>query len=450
MRTCRRVLLLSLVLLVAARLEAASHYVRSASSGSASGADWTNACTDFSGSCAVSSLVRGDTYYVGTGSYASRTFSTGQSGSALITIRGATAADHGTGTGWSNSFGVDVTQATWGSGGFTFTSSYWVFDGAVGPTWSTTPAQYGFKIGDGSGGAIQIGANLGPAITAITIAHLASKATTSDVEKLFLQGASQGGNHSSIAVSHSLLDTWQNCMMTRGQGGASSDDWLFEYNVVLNNSSTSANHGECLNPNERPMNRLVARYNWFRGNSGGAGLTGIIVANNSDNNNAVVYGNVIDSVSTGNGIITGTSQGNMNNALVYNNTFINSTTATLDWVNGPGSGNVARNNLVYNMDASVGNGWTVDYNMYRATTSTPAEAHGQTSGSGSPFMNLAGLNYHLSGATNAGVSLVAPYNVSPDGTMRGADGVWDRGALEYTGAIPTPPGIPTNLRVTVP
>jgi len=425
---------------------AANHYVRQGASGTATGADWTNACTDFTGSCAVGSLVRGDTYYVATGSYSSRTFSTAASGTTLIIIRGATASDHGTDTGWSSSFGVDVTQATWAAGGFVFTSSYWVLDGAVGPTWSTTPSQYGFKIADGSSGAFQIGASSGSALTSITIAHFASKATTSDVEKLFLQGATSGGNHSKIAVSHSLLDTWQNCMMTRGQGGASSDDWLFEYNVVLNNSSTSANHGECLNPNERPMNRLVARYNLFKGNSGNAGLTGIIVANNSDNDNGQFYGNVVDTVSTGNGIITGTSQGNMNNAVVYNNTFINSTTATQDWINGPGTGNVAQNNLVYNMDASIGSGWTHDYNAYFSTVNTPTETHRQT-GSSNPFVNLASRNYNLLAPSTAANALAAPFNVDAFGLVRGADGVWDRGALEYSGTSQSPPGAPTGLKI---
>src|SRR5580765_2268984 len=400
-------------------------YVRQAASGSANGLDWTNAFTDI-----PSSPVRGVTYCVATGNYASRTFSTAVSGTTPISIVGATVNDHGPATGWSDAFGVDVTQATWGAS-FTFTTLYWVFDGVAGPVWSTTPSQYGFKIADGSSGAFQIGAASGSSITSITIGHVASLATANDTEKLFLQGATQGGAHSFITIRHSLLNRWQNCMMTRGQGGVSSDDWVFEYNVVLNNSSTSANHGECLNPNERPMNRLVARYNWWKGNSGNAGLTGIIVANNSDNNNGQFYGNVIDTVSTGNGIITGTSQGNMNNAVVYNNTFINSTTATMDWVNGPGSGNLAQNNIVYNMDASIGSGWAHDYNWYRATTNTPVEALGQSGGSGSPFVNLATFNYHLIAATNAGLTLSSLFTTDADSKTRGSDGVWDRGALEF-------------------
>src|SRR5690242_20637237 len=107
--------LLGVILLFSPNADAASHYVRSGASGNGSGSDWANACTDFTGACAVASLVRGDTYYVGTGSYAGRTFNTPASGTLVITIKGATGADHGTSTGWSSAYGVDVTPATWTS-----------------------------------------------------------------------------------------------------------------------------------------------------------------------------------------------------------------------------------------------------------------------------------------------------------------------------------------------
>ena len=78
---------------------ASNHYVRAGATGDGSGSDWINACPDFTGSCAVSSLVRGDTYYVAAGTYGSRTFNTAESGTLVITIKGATASDPGTDTG---------------------------------------------------------------------------------------------------------------------------------------------------------------------------------------------------------------------------------------------------------------------------------------------------------------------------------------------------------------
>src|SRR5262249_909636 len=60
-------------------------YVRQGATGSGSGADWSNACTDFVGSCASSSLIRGATYYVADGNYAARAWNTGTSGTSVIT-----------------------------------------------------------------------------------------------------------------------------------------------------------------------------------------------------------------------------------------------------------------------------------------------------------------------------------------------------------------------------
>src|SRR5690348_11914306 len=94
-----------LLILVALPALGANHYIRAGATGNGSGTDWTNACSGFSGSCAISGLVRGDTYYVADGSYGSQTFDTANSGSSVITIIKATVANHGTATGWSDTFG---------------------------------------------------------------------------------------------------------------------------------------------------------------------------------------------------------------------------------------------------------------------------------------------------------------------------------------------------------
>jgi hypothetical protein len=124
-------------------------HVRKAASGTGTGADWTNACTDFTGNCA---LARGITYYVATGTYTGpQHISTAVSGTTLVTIKGATAADHGIATGWNNSFGVDVTQAkfSWfdtavffGFSTFWVDTSYITIDGNTGTDGS--PSTYGF------------------------------------------------------------------------------------------------------------------------------------------------------------------------------------------------------------------------------------------------------------------------------------------------------------------
>jgi hypothetical protein len=441
--------------------EAANHFIRAGASGTGNGADWTNGCTGFSGSCAVGSLVRGDTYYVATGSYAGPNFNTADSGSSVITIIGATAANHGTDTGWTNSYSVSSAdggaQALWTSG-ITFTSDYWVWDGAVGPVWDYTPGDYGFSFGTGLSRGVTIGTagsssgpTCGSANHDITMAHFYGKATSSDVEKEFEEGNTYGGVLSNVTFTDFLIDGWQGVLMTKSGNCSSAPytGWIIQYGVMLNGSSTSSNHGEWIDPNERPLSGVIIRYNVFRGNSGNAGETGVIVANNSNNDNAQIYGNVFDNNEVGNGIITGTSAGSLNNAVIYNNTFLNMPSVSGNALcgTGQGSGNVAYNNQFYNMSASVGGGCTTDYNAYFSTTNTPSETHGQT-GSGNPFVNSAGLNFRLVAETANGLNLGSPYNLDAAGNTRpGSDGIWSRGAYQFGGTVSSLPQPPTSLRI---
>lgn len=122
--------------------EAACHVITPTGSGSLDGSNWSNACAGFTGSCSPASLVRGDSYYLGSGTYVGGvTLNTAASGSTLITIKGANAGDHCTDTGWSS--GLDtgsspahfVSDATWsgsGSGNGTnwvINTSNWKIDG---------------------------------------------------------------------------------------------------------------------------------------------------------------------------------------------------------------------------------------------------------------------------------------------------------------------------------
>ncbi len=422
-RPCVLVLTCSLIL-APATARAASHYIRSSASGTTC-ADWgANACKAL-----PSSLVRGDTYYIAGGTYAGRTFSTPTSGALVITIKGATAADHGTSTGWSNSYSVESAQATWTSE-LVFATSYWVFDGSVGPTWSRTPSQYGFAFSSSLAYPVTVGAN-GSNTTDFVISHVAATAPAGDLEKFFLGTGNQFGETDNVTISHSYFSGWGNVYWATSPLGAAhyQDNWLFEYNVVLNGFSSSLHHGEDLNNNYGIMKNQVARYNWFEGRTSG---TGVIVANNADNIGAKIYGNIFKDNDSGNGIITGTSAGNLVSPEVYNNTFINCSSG--GWIGGNTTGTpLVYNNLIYNMNASLA--VAGDYNAYYSATSVPAEPHKQV-GTGSPFVNLATGDLRLSGPTQAGYALASPYGVDVTGAVRGADGTWDRGAYEYSSKPP--------------
>ena len=283
-------------LLVAALLvlpcigNAASHYVRQAATGNSTGSDWNNACQSFTGLCAASSLVRGDTYYIAAGNYSATSFNTPASGTSLITIKKATVDDHGTDAGWSTAY---ADQAHFTASPLMFTSSYWVVDGVVGSGTDTT--SYGFVVDEGCG-AIVIGTGVGATYTIMTFSHIYALACSQAAEKLFLQTNFQMGQIDDITVSYSLLDGWQNGMMARGNPGVVDNNWAFEHNLCLNGYSSSAHHGEWINPNSAGLNNLTVRFNVFRGYSGSSGQTGTIVANNSNNNGAMIYGNVFDPV----------------------------------------------------------------------------------------------------------------------------------------------------------
>jgi len=422
-----KVILFGSVLLTmfATPLFAANYYVKSGGS-VGSGISWDNAYNAL-----PSSLVRGDIYYIAGGTYSGRTFNTATSGTSVITIKGATVADHGTDNGWSSSYSVENTRATWTSA-IRFDTSYWVWDGSVGSLTENTTA-YGFILS-----SMTYPVYIGTSGTSnITISHVYAKSPTADVEREFLSTATTASNNNNITVSHSFLDGWQNGMS--GNGAGTADNWVFEYNLAYNMYSSSAHHGEWINPNGPVFSGFIARYNIFKGSPGG---TGTIVANNSNNTGAKIYGNVFNDLHNGNGIITGTSVAQLINAVVYNNTFLNCSGGNPIGGTGQGSGNLAYNNLIYNSAAGLGGGFTSDYNAYFSTTGSPSETHKQT-GSSNPFVNSAGGDYHLISATTAGKALPSPYNTDMNGNTRGADGVWDRGAFEFTsgGRIPSPPSI---------
>lgn len=400
-------------------------FVKTAATGSGTGLDWTNAMA------LPVTPTRGVTYCVATGTYPTKTFSTAASGSTVITIRGATTTDHGTDVGWSNAFGVDTTQATWGNP--TFSTGFWVFDGAVGELVSTR-ATYGFAITRtlaGSANAAFFIDSASAGVPNLTVAHTAMQSPAGDQEKTAIRGTTTH-NYINLTVQSCLLDNFEGGVVSEG---GTNTGWLIERTYFLNGFSSPAHHGEDINPNSGAMSGAIIRYNIFDGTDPIGDKTGTIVANNSDNVNAQIYGNVFTGQITGNGMITGTSQGNMTGAVVYNNTIIdndptNGGGGTGCVFSGPGTGDIAQNNIIANQSAQ-NCGFTSDYNLYISGTGAPAETHGQTSASSTFFVNRVGKDYHLTVATTTGNPLSSPFNQDRFGNTRGADGVWDRGAFEF-------------------
>jgi hypothetical protein len=432
--------IVALVLLSAARVEAANHYIRAGGTASTSG---TGSCTawDTANVCNVlpTTLVRGDTYYIADGTYPSRNFTTAASGTMLITIKKATASDHGTDIGWSSAFGDG--QATLGP--VTFTTSYWTIDGIVGSR-TTTSSAYGFRLDNRTAcGNPYVGILLLPGDathTTLTFKHIAFLNCTGDISSDAIKPSAQIGRWVNSIVADCLFDNFGGAI--NFNGASANDNILIERNYFINGHSSATFHGEQINANSADARNLIIRHNVFMDNVG----TGTIVANNKNIVGAQIYGNLFIRDEVGNGIISGTSVGDLVNTVIYNNTFVNKVSGG-GWVNGDGgTGNIAKNNLIFGMAASIGSGVTASFNAYFQTSGTPSGTDNQTS-TANPFVNSAGGNYRLAVPTTAGDSAIGTtYNKDPDGVTRGADGTWDRGAFEY-GPATTSLGAPTNLRI---
>src|SRR4029077_7578035 len=127
----------------------AAKFCRSGATGNGSGSDWTNAVTTLSALNTV--LTRGEIGYVakGTGIYGGATLNKAAAGATPITIKRATVADHGSGTGWVDSYdgqgGINATLV--------FSTGYWVWDGV---TWNGFKLNCNAEAGGGGGGSIYI------------------------------------------------------------------------------------------------------------------------------------------------------------------------------------------------------------------------------------------------------------------------------------------------------
>jgi hypothetical protein len=55
-----------------------------------------------------------------------------------------------------------------------------------------------------------------------------------------------------------------------------------------------------------------------------------------------------------------------------------------------------------------------------------------------PFANFKERDFRLARATDPGKKLEAPYDKDMFGNVRGTDGMWDRGALEFTAPAQPP------------
>jgi hypothetical protein len=128
-----------LILLFAIPSFAANKHIRVGASGTGSGDDWTNAYASFAAATAAG-YSRSNTYYVAGGTYSENpTIACTIDGTNWLVVKKATVADHGSATGWNDSYGTDQAVI---AGRLWISNAYTEIDGQVG----FGTSGYGIKI----------------------------------------------------------------------------------------------------------------------------------------------------------------------------------------------------------------------------------------------------------------------------------------------------------------
>jgi len=438
MKKAATIIILAIIFILPSYALAGTYYVTQSGAGSKDGSNWNNAYAGL-----PSSLSRGSTYYIADGSYGSRTFDTAASGNQVITLKKATASDHGTSTGWSGSMGDG--QATFGSYVGVETDD-WLFDGQTrNSDWTSG---YGFKVQATSSGAKTVRFNT----------------TTDNVTFRYFDIAHRGSGYDEASdCVYSIYKqtnlTFQYCYIhdcSRDHFVLTNFDGLTIHDCyIARNWSTSSNHGQCFhfiqgNNCDIHGNKIVDIVG-----------TGVLVPMDGEGktfNNTKFYNNVVWKTNTGSNFATGfvriINDVSVNGMYIHHNTIVDFDGWYSVYENTSGT---TQNIYAYNnlwdgcgRDGSFnggGSGVNLNYSSYYNCSGHTNEAN-DVEGNGNIFVNRSGEDFHLTAHTVAGTSVGSPYNVDKDGVPRVNP---DRGAFEYNdGNIDSsevPPSPPTNLKI---
>jgi hypothetical protein len=431
--------------------------VRSDATGDGSGVDWDNAYVDL-----PSTLERGATYYIADGGYGPYVFDDDIDGEKYITVKKATAIEHGTEVGWFNSYGDEV--AEWNCDGcsdyskiFYIKTSYIIFDGVTGGGPDNWTSSHGFDLSsDANVFFIYIG-NSSSAVDFIEIRHTAIGSPFPPVAGIgtgtYIRPAAPAKRN--IIFSHCYLHDLGDSM---NPWYDDVSDIFFEYNYVTRNATSPASHGAGMEFSD--VSNVHIRYNVFTDITG----TGVIGIYNSEDGiieNLYIYGNIFRNTPDfvppegWNGVVycTSGSSGIQRNIKVYNNSFYNIWPPSILLNTKDINGHEALNNVFVGISGGADIvGYTHDYSVSDILLDE-AENNIQIIASGT-FIDPSSINFYLVEPTAKGFPLPAPFNEDMFGTIRGVDGHWDRGAIEYTGEFIVPennPGTalpPSGIRVS--
>ncbi len=471
MRSFRTVLLGIFLTLTAPQLcFAANLFLKAGGTGTGT-SNWTNAAP-----CLKNlTIARGDVIYIARGNYQSCEalvwdFNVANSGTKTVELRAATAADHGSDTGWTT-----ATMETTGSNQAILhpirtKKDYFILNGVDRTGYKTG---YRLKIfnTDGIGGA-----QFGPGALLIGDPFGSGGGTpSSNITVKFVQIEGSGffdpllctwtdRGIQVVAGSGPNTDNKIQSSYVHDVGGESlavsgAQNMIVEYTAFVRNHSAPACHGEGAAVREGTDN-FTFRYNIMEDMTGTAYFSTPSGASAWTASNWYFYGNVFyrptSSLrgSVGNGAINFARPGVWSgDVFIYNNTFagINQLSCRINVDQAAPTAIInhmeVRNNLwvdcpTDNDGAKPGSvtTWTWSHNAYFNSGTTDVTATAQFLGA-DPLTAWTSANFHLANPTSAGFMLTSPFDTDPPGRPRGADGVWDRGAFEFVRPNP-----PQNLR----
>lgn len=417
------------------------HYVREGAGGNNDGSDWTNAYTSL-----PTNLARGHTYYLADGNYGAYDFDDAEDGVKPIFILKATDADHGTDSGWNSSYGTG--QAVFGR--WMISRSNYYIDGRTGGgpgNWQGGTQNFGFRAYNTSEvvyfhGPFDWQVDL-PGF--IYLKHIDMEGGGTDllqpvdIVKSIAVGENGGDGPAQLYLGYCYLHDAPRMMMNT----TNTVNWVVEYNYFARNHSDAVNHSEGWQA--QGGKNIIFRYNIMEDIEGTAFIA-IKKNSNQDHDNWKIYGNIFfnspsfSSGIGGNGAIGISAGGTTNtsvtsNIKVYNNTFYNiagynTGIYLMERGEGTPKDNYAYNNIWVNCGKINHTGISSDYNDYYDTLLHNAylAASNERVLTGDPL----NTDFTLIDATENGKSDIGDlYHTDMSGEIRGGDGIWDRGALEY-------------------
>jgi hypothetical protein len=418
------------------------------SCGTGAGTSWTNPYDTLdSAESAVDRASYDAVYiYVADGSYAATTFNASASGTKMVYIKKATVAEHGTATGWDNSYGDG--QATI-NGQVNFASNYWTLDGV---SRTTEISGHGIKIIGATGSNtynvyIDPGDNVTIKYVEMTSPNVPIEDGCSAANTCTGGGLRASGGADNIIVEYCYIHDVALPLFLALDGNG----FTFRYSVAERNDSTPAAHSEFVSISYGTRSNVFFYNNKLIDMEGTAFIA---VMNYVQLTNLYAYNNIsyytagATQTGVGNGWFACTNPDVVcENVYIYNNTIMNlpytepgtSARINIDSVTGATAINwVVKNNLWFCNDspcAGAGNDVsdeiTYDNNWYGGVSYTGAENGAINGSSEDPFTNSATYDFTLkSEATTIGAAtdLSALFTIDYSGATRSS---WDIGAYEY-------------------